>query len=236
MLKPAQCKLLLRARGSAFERFRRDRRGVSALEFALLAPIMLAMFTGLAVLTTGIMSQQRVNEATEGIGDSVSQKSNLQQSDMVNMFTAAGYYMAPFSGTPMSMRITNVYYDGNSSHNYGLVYWSCATGTLSPYAYNQQFTTIPGTSGPVSWVLWVGNGAAGNSSFIQVESSYIFTSPASWFLSGSTTLTSQFAIQPRLSNYVGFPYVTGTTPTAPASTTKSNTVTLSNGAVCKYGS
>jgi Flp pilus assembly protein TadG len=214
----------------------RDRRGVSAVEFALIAPLMLTIFTGMAVVATGIMTKQHVSEATEGVGDILTEQTQLQTTDMANMFSAGGYIMQPYSSTPMSMRVTEIYYAPSTYSAGGMVAWSCATGTLSPYSYNQKFTTVPGTSGPISNVLWVNNASAAGMTFITVESSYAFNSPASWFLSGLTTMTSQFAVEPRTANYIGFPYTPGTTPTAPIATTKSNSVTLSNGAVCKYGS
>jgi len=214
---------------------RHDQRGVSAVEFALIAPLMLTIFTGMAVLATGIMTKQHVSEATEGVGDILTQQTQLQTTDMANMFTAGGYLMQPYPSTPMSMRVTELYYAPSTYSAGGLVAWSCASGVFTAYSYNQKFTTVPGTTGPISNVLWVNNTSAAGMTFITVESSYAFNSPASWFLSGLTTMTSQFAVEPRTANYIGFPYTPGTTPTAPIATTKSATVTLTNGAVCNYG-
>ncbi len=218
-----------------------DRRGVSAVEFSLVAPVLIVIFVGLSDLATATLAQLHVNHAAEGTADVVASEQYLQKSDMVNMLTAATYFMTPYSSSPLSVRITDIYYDGNAGHSYGLVYWSCALNGASskaaftPYKYTTQFQTVPGTSKDISNVLWTKNGNAAGTSVIVVETSYSFSSPSGVFVS-TATMTSSYATIPRLADYVAFPYTQGTTPTAPTATTTANTVTLSNSATCSYGS
>jgi len=238
-LTPAPARRTRRALASQLRRWARDNRGVSAIEFSLMAPILIVMFMGMCDLTTAVMVQQHVNQAAEGVADVVSQQTQLDATTtngMVAMFTAGSFFVEPYSATPLSLRISEIYYNPSISTSAGLVAWSCATGTFTPYTYQQQFTVVPGTTEGIGAVLYVGNPQAAGEAFIEVETSYVYTSPTSIFLGGSNTMTSHFAVEPRMANYVGFPYVTGTTPTAPLATTQSNSVTLSNGASCIYGS
>jgi Flp pilus assembly protein TadG len=226
----------------------RDRRGVSAVEFALIAPVLIVVFMGLSDLTTATLAQLHVNRAAEGTADVVATYQNLNQAtDMPNMLNAATYFMTPYSSTPLNVRITDIYYDGNQSHTYGLVYWSCAmNGSTStsaskytPYTYNTQFQYVPGLNQQnIENVLWTRNASAIGTSVIVVETSYSFSSPSSFIIQGVHVMTSAYATIPRLSNYVGFPYVTGATLNPPTSTTTPNTLTLANanGATCSYGS
>jgi hypothetical protein len=166
--------------------------------------------------------------------------------DMPNMLSAATYFMTPYSSTPLSVRITDIYYDGTQSHTYGKVYWSCAmngsgsTTSYSPYTYNTQFQYVPGmtqqASTNITNVLWTANTKASGTSVIVVETSYSFTSPSSFIIKGVHVMTSAYATIPRVANYVGFPYVAGSTLNPPTSTTTANTMTLTNGATCAYGS
>jgi len=223
-----------------------DQRGVSAVEFSLVAPVLIVIFMGLSDLATATLAQLHVNHAAEGTADAVASEQNLAQSDMVNMLSAASYFMTPYSSTPLSVRITDIYYDGVSTHSYGKVYWSCvlngsgSTTTYTPYTYNQQFQYVPGmtqqTSTNITNVLWTSNTKASGTSVIVVETSYSFSSPSNFILKGVHVMASSYATIPRAANYVGFPYTSGTTPTAPTSTTASNTVTLTNGGTCVYGS
>jgi Flp pilus assembly protein TadG len=223
-----------------------DVRGVSAVEFSLVAPFLIVIFMGLSDLATATIAQLHVNHAAEGTADALASEQSLQTSDMVNMITAAGYFMTPFSSAPLSVRITNIYYDGVPSHAYGLVYWSCAyngassTTTYAPYTYKQQFGYVPGmaqqSATAIYWVLWTGNSASIGTSVIVVETSYSFTSPSNYIIKNTPVMTSAYVTVPRVANYVGFPYSATTTLKPPQSTTTANTVTLSNGATCQYGS
>jgi len=223
-----------------------DRRGVSAVEFALIAPVLIVIFMGLSDLTTATLAQLHVNRAAEGTADVVATEQNLAQADMVNMLNAADYFMTPYTSTPLSVRITDIYYDGNQSHTYGEVYWSCAmngsssTTTYTPYTYNAQFQYVPGmtqqASTNIQHVLWTANSNASGTSVIVVETSYSFSSPSSFIIKGVHVMTSAYATIPRVANYVGFPYVSGSTLNSPTSTTSANSGTLSNGATCNYGS
>jgi hypothetical protein len=85
-------------------------------------------------------------------------------------------------------------------------------------------------------VLWTANTKASGTSVIVVETSYSFTSPSSFIIKGVHVMTSAYATIPRVANYVGFPYVAGSTLNPPTSTTTANTMTLTNGATCAYGS
>jgi Flp pilus assembly protein TadG len=227
-----------------------DKRGVSAVEFALVAPFLIVIFMGLSDLTTATLAQLHVNRAAEGTADVVASKQNLTEAtDMPNMFNAATYFMTPYSSTPLSVLITDIYYDGTQSHTYGKVYWSCAmngagsTAAYTPYTYNQQFQYIPGmtqkNSTNITNVLWTGNPNSVGTSVIVVQTSYNFSSPSGFFIK-TATMTSAYATIPRIGNYVGFPYSSTTTLAAPTATTTANnvTLTLSSGASvnCNYGS
>jgi Flp pilus assembly protein TadG len=221
---------------SVRRRFLENKTGVSAIEFSLIAPLLIILFMGLGDLCTAVMTQLHVDHSAEGTADLTSEMRQLQQSDMANLFSAASNYMEPYSGAPMNIRITNIYYDGNTSHAYGQVYWSCGQGALPPYTAKQQFTTLPGSGKGINYVLWVGNATAINTSVIVVEASYTFTSPTNYIIKGTTAMTSSAVLQPRASNYIGFPWSGSATssPTAPASTTTTGSATLTNGATCNY--
>ena len=64
-----------RRKGSAgfLSRLAGDRRGVSAVEFALIAPLMIAFYFGLAEFCQGYMSQKRLAHSASAIADLVAQ-------------------------------------------------------------------------------------------------------------------------------------------------------------------
>jgi Flp pilus assembly protein TadG len=218
-----------------------DRRGVSAVEFALVAPVLIVLLLGMCDVAPAVMARYQVDHMTESFGDLTAEYSQMQTSDMVNVFSAASDVLAPFSSTTLAVRLTNIYSDGNG-HAY--VYWSCGEGALPPYAAKSAVTSTP-TGSPVGWFLWIYNTSANgytlngtNTSYVMAESQYVYTTPAQYVIKSPITLTNTAYLLPRQSSYVGFPWdgISGDSPTAPASTTKTTSVTLSNGATCNYAS
>jgi Flp pilus assembly protein TadG len=217
----------------------RDQRGVSAIEFAVVAPVLVIMLLGLSDVAPAVIARYQVNHMTESFGDLAAEYSQMQTSDMANVFSAASDVLAPLSSTTLAVRLTNIYSDG-AGHAY--VYWSCGEGALPPYTAKSAITSTP-TGNPVGWFLWQYNTSANgytlngtNTSYVMAESQYVYTTPAQFIIKSPMTMTNTAYLLPRQSSYVGFPWdgVSTDSPTVPNSTTHTTSVTLSNGAVCNY--
>jgi Flp pilus assembly protein TadG len=89
-------------------RFRRDQRGVSAVEFAFIAPILIVFYFGMAEVTQAIIAQRRTIGTASGIGDLVAQAngsitaSNVD--DIMNMSSVL-MYPYPLTGSPGPLQI-----------------------------------------------------------------------------------------------------------------------------------
>ena len=73
--------------GSIERRLRRligDERGVSAVEFAMLLPLMLTLYLGAVEVSQGIGADRKVTLTARTIADLVSQVSSIGNSDMTN--------------------------------------------------------------------------------------------------------------------------------------------------------
>src|SRR5262249_43774950 len=77
-------------------RFSGDQRGVSAVEFALLLPLMVTLYLGVVEISQGISADRKVTMTARSIGDLVAQASSMSNSDMTNSLNAATAVMAPF--------------------------------------------------------------------------------------------------------------------------------------------
>lgn len=170
---------------SFLHRFQRDRRGVSAIEFALIAPVMIVMFFGIAELGQGIYAQRRAEHVSSSIGDLAAQAGAITNADMSNIFDAGTQVMAPLSTTTLGMRITCVTTDGNSIPK---VTWSDARGgSLSANTVGSTYT-MP--SGLVT---------APNQVFVVSEANYRYTSPIGYVLPNGLTFNDKQYFSPRLS-------------------------------------
>ena len=67
-------------------RLRRDRRGVSAVEFALIAPVMMLMYFGMTELSQSMMAQRKADHIASSIGDLVAQSKSIDDTTMGDLF------------------------------------------------------------------------------------------------------------------------------------------------------
>lgn len=69
--------------------FKRDKSGVAAIEFALIAPIMIGIYFGLAEIASAINVDRRVSHTANVVGDLATQSSAITNSDINEIFSAA---------------------------------------------------------------------------------------------------------------------------------------------------
>lgn len=91
-----------------FSRLARDTRGLAAVEFAILAPVMILIYVGVAEVCQGYMAMKRTNHVAAMVGDLVTQNSAIDQAGFTNIFGIGGQIMAPFPVTTLKQRITSV--------------------------------------------------------------------------------------------------------------------------------
>lgn len=151
----------LRARA---QRLGQGRAGIAAVEFALILPLMLALYFGCVVLAQGFEVARKTQLLSRTLADLTAQtlptgtqtSPTLQDADIVNIFSASTAVLYPFTGSP-NMTVTEVIFDNNSSSDktccVAKVMWSarsgsggtlrqCATLTQSANGVNGS-TTIP---------------------------------------------------------------------------------------------
>ncbi len=231
---------LARRRGSrAATDFGNDTRAVAAVEFALVTTVLLMLLLGVCDVVPAWLVSSHVGNSAATAADVTAEFSEMQTSDLVNVYAAAADMMSPFSATNQSLRITNVFSDGNG---HAKVYWSCGNGALPAYAALSTVTTTP-TNSPLNWFIWVNNSTSGgyqrngtNTSYVLAEVSYTYTAPAQFVLRHAINMSGVAYYLPRISSYVGFPWdgVLSDAPTVPTAATTSSSVQLSNGASCNY--
>ena len=122
-------------------RFARDARGASALEFALIAPVMLVMFIGTVEVGQAVMAQRRTSHAVNTLGDLAARASTLHPSDVTDVFAAATDIMAPFPTSTLALKLTEVTGD---STGIAKVDWSDVSGSgFTASTVATTFTGLP---------------------------------------------------------------------------------------------
>ena len=92
--------------------FMRERSGIAATEFALIVPIMIAMYFGLMELTQALGHDRKAVLLARTLADITTQMQGITNADMNTIFSAATSTMAPYPADKIAMRITSFAIDG----------------------------------------------------------------------------------------------------------------------------
>ncbi|WP_019959992.1 TadE/TadG family type IV pilus assembly protein [Woodsholea maritima] len=111
---------------SLLKRFIRDQKGLSALEFALIAPVMLGLYLGSVQATLALNADRKLAAAANTVGDLVTQDDFITTNEMTQVFQAADLIFAPYSTDSLAMVVTSVVLDSEGDP---IVHWSSARGT-----------------------------------------------------------------------------------------------------------
>jgi Flp pilus assembly protein TadG len=166
---------------SWLKRIARDSRGVSAVEFALLAPLMITLYLGCAEISDGIGADRKVSLISAALANLSAQVTAISSTDMTNIFAASSSIIAPYSASKLKMAITCI---SISSTKVATAKWSVA--------YNGG-TTHTGTI-TIPTAL-----AVANSNLLLSEVSYAYTPTVGYTITGSLTLSDQMYMSPRIS-------------------------------------
>lgn len=171
----------LRLRLSAWRLLRRDRRGLAAIEFALVFPMMVGMYMGVAEIGQVLSLDRKITNITAATSDLVGQEKIIDDDKMADIFTAATSMIVPFDELPISIVVSSIVADPDDGDT--TVDWSDArNGT--PRAAGQAIEVPDGLIGPGETVIYT-------------EVSYQYDSVVGRFVSDGFTITDEFYAKPR---------------------------------------
>src|SRR5882757_3282336 len=103
-------KIWLRMRRSARD-LPGDTRGVAAIEFAMIVPLMLVLFFGTVEFSSGVAVDRKVTLMARTLSDLTSQNISVTDAQLTNIRNASTGLMTPYSATPLKSTITELYID-----------------------------------------------------------------------------------------------------------------------------
>ena len=165
----------------------RDRSGVSAVEFALLLPLMVTLYVGGTEISQGVAIARKVTLTAHTVADLVSRVTSTSTSDLQNSLNAAVAVIAPYKPSNMTVTVSQVYIDSQGKPT---IDWSCSyQGTAHPTG--SPVILPPSAVVPSSYLIWG-------------ESQYNFTPQIGYVISGTLQLKDQIYMVPRMSSAVTF--------------------------------
>lgn len=171
-----------------------DVRGVSAIEFAILMPLMLTLFIAGNEVSQAMTIYRKVSHTGATLGDLVTQVSSISSSDMTNILAASTAVMSPYDASGIKLVVSALNY---TSSGY-TVAWSVASNDTAWTTGGTPPITVP--TGLVST----------GQQLVVTRAQYVYTSTFSTFMadiwgSGSITLSDVTYLRPRVSTTITYP-------------------------------
>lgn len=155
-------------------RFARENKGVAALEFAIIAPLlMVPLLLGSVDLIDVMGANKRAQNAAASLADVVARDTEISNAEMSGIWAGLNILMYPNDPGTMEMRITSVSIESASTAR---VIWSEGHGGMSA---RQAGTTVALDSR----MMTVGT------SIIMVESVYKYDAPLGFLFQNQISMT-----------------------------------------------
>lgn len=169
-------------------RLARDTRGLSAVEFALLAPVLILMYFGIAEIGQAFMVQKRQAHVASMVADLVAQTDVVTVEELKDIHAAGALVVKPFSATNLTIKITSVKRDDKGVDR---VVWSYGD---APRSTNAVVTSPSVPAGMIT---------ANGGSVVMAETTYKYSSPANQFIKDGMMFRGVFFLLPRRVEVVG---------------------------------
>jgi Flp pilus assembly protein TadG len=160
---------------------RADNRGVSAVEFAFILPIMLTLYFGGVELSQVIAADRKTTLVARTISDLVAQGTIINNAEMGNIMSASVAVATPYPVNNLRIVVSSIDIDNNRR---ATVTWS---------------DTCRGTRRAIGSVITLPNGLdQPNSSIVLAEVSYAHTPTVGYVLTNTINVSDRIYMRPRL--------------------------------------
>jgi Flp pilus assembly protein TadG len=167
--------------------FRRNGKGVAAIEFGLLAPFMIAMWLGSIELSQGVSADRKVSHASSALADLITQQTNLTAVELDDIMDATQAIMMPFNVNNLSIEVAGVRIDANGDTE---VMWSETRNGTAP--------AVGGTYAiPAPLVI-------PDTFLVVARLAYSHTPATAKVITGAIELTDDFFLRPRRSDEITY--------------------------------
>jgi Flp pilus assembly protein TadG len=163
------------------KRFLADRRGISAVEFALIAPVLIVFYFGTVELDSALAVNRKVTAAASAVADLVAQDNSLDNTEIAAIFTATEAIMAPYDpDDTIQVRVSSVRLNNQSQP---VVVWSDAHN-MTPRAVDSPVAVPP-------------NVLVAGTTVVVAEVVFPYEAPLSDIMGGAIQMDETFYLRPR---------------------------------------
>jgi Flp pilus assembly protein TadG len=178
--------------GRIAHRLRRDERGVSAIEFVLIFPLLVGLLAGTVDFGQALMVSRKMDQIVGTLGDMVSQQSSWTTTDLDAIMTGTAVIIQPFDNTNLQIQLAVL---------------DVASDLTTKVNWARAYHTTALTNGAASPVTIPTNIAESGVQLIAVKATYSLTTPFSSLLKPITGVTSYsysktYIMRPRIKDTI----------------------------------
>ncbi|MEO0809517.1 MAG: TadE/TadG family type IV pilus assembly protein [Pseudomonadota bacterium] len=176
-------------------------RGVAAIEFAIILPVMVVMFIGTFELSRAITVDRRFDNAANSTADLITRLNDIDDAQFDGIMEIIEEIMIPYAATPLQLTASSVIVGINDPDNTPVCWSLNYNGGVNTYTEGQQFQLPTGL-------------VVSGESVIVVEAEYLYTPTLfSLFIEDAITFKETIYIKPRVSSQVRYNNVICPLPT-----------------------
>jgi Flp pilus assembly protein TadG len=157
-------------------------RGAAAIEFGLIAPILIVFHLGAVEVVEAFEADRRVGHVAAAVADLTTQNRTVTTADLDDIMLAGSLLMAPFPSTQLGERITSFTADA-------------AGAVKQDWTVNKNWTASGSPAVPAGYL-------EANESVIVVDVTYAHSAMFGLVLTKAFTMQSHAYLRPRLSTSV----------------------------------
>lgn len=106
-----------------FPTFSKDRRGVAAVEFALVVPLMLAIYLGTIEMSNGVSVNRKVSRVAATVADLVTQQDTVTKAELLDIMEIGESVLFPYTLDKPDIVVVGIRVDSSFPQG-GKVAWS----------------------------------------------------------------------------------------------------------------
>ncbi|RZJ17675.1 MAG: pilus assembly protein [Brevundimonas sp.] len=165
-----------------------DRDGVAAVEFALIAPVMIVLYFGMCEFCQAYMAHKRMGHVASTVADIVARTTDIKADQLDDIFAAGPIIMKPYSSAALSTRVSSVTRDDKGVAR---IDWTRAKGSNTTVRKKGDTVVVPADV--------IANGE----SLIMSETAYDFNSPVDFVMPDATRFKQVYYLRPRTVSKIG---------------------------------